>query len=145
DEDPALAVAADPVDAEDPGEADRLALKRDGPFDLGVAFRGVLEALFLALVGELAEARPPESPYLRLNHPAEAKLEMVEGRRDKGYAVPSHALWAEHQRVASAASGSYSRSALQRSYQVSFSISRRTTSTYAPSRYAASWPRAYST
>src|SRR5207247_8555337 len=97
DDDPALAIAADPVDAEDPGEADRLVLIRDGPLDLGAALGGVLKSLFLALVGELAKTRPPEPPDLGRDYPARSQLEMFTGRRDKGYAVPSHSLWAEHQ------------------------------------------------
>src|SRR3989338_9947106 len=66
DEQAALAVAADPVDVEDPGEADRLALIRDGPTHavrvLGVA----LEALLRLLLRPFARAPPPESRRLGL-------------------------------------------------------------------------------
>src|SRR2546428_6503901 len=65
DEDPALPVAADPIDPEDPGEAHPLFPAADRPPDLRLAPRRVPEAFVEALFGKAAEQRPPEARDLR--------------------------------------------------------------------------------
>src|SRR5205807_818734 len=55
DEDPALAVAAHPVDAEDAGRSHRLVLIGDGPLDRRRTLSGLLEARLRSLVGDFGE------------------------------------------------------------------------------------------
>src|SRR2546423_1261926 len=82
----------------------------------------------------LAESRATEPTDLRLKHPGDMPLEMFEGRWNERDAVTAVEPRAEHQRVASAASGGYSRSPLHRSSQISLTMNSWTSSTYAPSR-----------
>src|SRR3989442_9054900 len=144
DEDAALSIAPHPVDVEDSSEADGLVAVCDGPLNLRLIGADFLEVFLLMLLGELAEPRSPESPDLGLGLPDGMQFEVLESRGDQRYAVPSFEPRAEHQRVASAASGGYSRSALQRSCQVALSIRSLISSTYAPSRQWTWWPRPYS-
>jgi hypothetical protein len=117
DEDPALAVAAHPVDVEVAAESDGLFLVRDGPLDRRGVFSRLLEARLRSLVGHLGEARSPESADLGLQHPHAAQLVVILFRLYERDAATTFETWPVHQRVASAARGAYSRSlAPQRSF-----------------------------
>src|SRR5258706_566381 len=95
----------------------------------------LLESFLLPLVRQFAETRSPESTNLRANDPSDMQLEMLDRRRNERHATVAVEPRTEHQRVASALRGAYSRSvAPQRSTQASLPMKSSISSTYAPSR-----------
>src|SRR5205814_5393496 len=132
DEDPALAVSVDPVDVEDPGEADDFAGVVDVPEDPVLALGVVLETLLQRFVAEISEPRSPETADLGPEHRARVLLGRIERRRDERDAVPTLDPRPEHQRKDSAGSGSDSRSPPPRACPGGLSLKRGAWSTYPP-------------
>src|SRR5438309_1864177 len=81
DEDAALAVAGDPVDVEEAGEADGLVLEGDRPGDAVRIVGPLVVALLCGLVAVVADASAPEPRCLRLLHPSRELLAVLERRR----------------------------------------------------------------